>query len=273
VRCHTRLALACLTWFGLCLAAAPAEGPEKKATEQKATLRVLIPADTRLTIDGEPTRQTGPARLFWSPPLPPGKTYHYTLEWTVLRDGRAVPQKKIANVRAGEETVVDLREEADKKRTDVPYVPTPQAVVDRMLELAAVKKDDVVYDLGCGDGRIVVTAAKRYGCKASGFDIDPRRLEESRANVKDNGVEKLVTIEDKNIFDVDLRPASVVTMYLLPDVNVQLVPQLEKMKPGSRIVSHSFAIRGYRPKQVVEVPGDGGRRHWVYLWVTPLEKE
>jgi len=162
-----------------------------------------------------------------------------------------------------------------EKEPDVIYVPTPQPVVDKMLELAEVKKDDVVYDLGCGDGRIVVTAAKKFGCKAVGFDIDPERIKDSLKNVKDNNVGDMVEIKKQDIFELDLSKANVITLYLLPELNVKLIPQLEKMKPGSRIVSHDFDMRGVKPKKVVTVKSDGdsGREHTVYLWVTPLEKE
>jgi SAM-dependent methyltransferase len=158
------------------------------------------------------------------------------------------------------------------KTPDVIYVPTPQDVVEKMLELAEVKKGDLVYDLGCGDGRIVVTAAKKFGCKAVGFDIDPQRVRESLENVKKNGVEKLVQIKEADIFTLDLSDANVITLYLLPDLNVRLIPQLQKLKPGSRIVSHQFDMRGVKPKKVVQVPVNG-QTHQVYLWVTPLEKE
>ncbi|HLW66455.1 MAG TPA: methyltransferase domain-containing protein [Gemmataceae bacterium] len=165
----------------------------------------------------------------------------------------------------------------DKPKTepDVIYVPTPQAVVDEMLKMADVKKGDVVYDLGCGDGRIVVTAAKKYGCKATGFDIDPARIKDSNENVKKNKVEDLVQIKQEDIFKLDLSKASVITLYLLPDLNVKLIPQLEKLKPGSRIVSHDFDMKGVKPKKVVHVtpPGDAEREHTIYLWITPLEKE
>ncbi|MCX7677843.1 MAG: methyltransferase domain-containing protein [Spirochaetes bacterium] len=151
---------------------------------------------------------------------------------------------------------------------DVVWVPTPQEVVDKMLEMARVKSTDVVYDLGCGDGRIVVTAAKRYGVKAYGFDIDPQRIKDSIENVEKNGVSHLVTIERKDIFTLDLTPATVITLYLLPSLNVKLIPQLKKLPPGCRIVSHDFDMAGVRPKQVVEVGA-----HTIYLWETPLQFE
>jgi len=168
-------------------------------------------------------------------------------------------------------TVAD--EKPGKKRPDVIYVPTPQEVVDKMLELAKVGKEDVVYDLGCGDGRIVVTAGKKFGCKAVGFDIDDERIKESNENVKKAGVGKLVEIKQEDIFKLDLSKASVVTLYLLPDLNVKLVPQLQKMKPGSRIVSHSFDMRGYKPDKTVTVKTKDDFEHTIYLWTIPLNKE
>jgi predicted RNA methylase len=143
----------------------------------------------------------------------------------------------------------------------------------------------VVYDLGCGDGRIVVTAAKKYGVRAYGFDIDPKRVAESLANVKSNKVEHLVTIKQADIFKLDLREATVVTLYLLPELNVRLMPQLELLKPGSRIVSHDFDMRGAKPVLVhrMKVSSRGAtsedlgygsdREHTIYKWVVPWEKD
>lgn len=169
------------------------------------------------------------------------------------------------------------------KTPDVVYVPTPQAVVDKMLELAEIKPDDVVYDLGCGDGRIVVTAARKYGVKAVGFDIDPQRVKEARENVRANGVEHLVRIEEADVFTLDLREASVITLYLLPALNVRLMPQLARMRPGSRIVSHNFDMRGAKPLLVQHVTIDAAENpsgfddedmnHTIYKWIVPWQPE
>jgi ribosomal protein L11 methylase PrmA len=131
-----------------------------------------------------------------------------------------------------------------------------------------------VYDLGCGDGRIVVTAAKRFGCRAVGFDIDPRRVEESLENVQKNNVGHLVKIEQKDIFTLDLSKADVITLFLLSRLNVKLIPQLEKLRPGSRIVSHNFAMEGIKPDKVVKMfSSEDQFEHTVYLWTAPLIKE
>ena len=162
---------------------------------------------------------------------------------------------------------------ADKK-PDVVYVPTPHDVVDKMLKLAKVTKDDVVYDLGCGDGRIVVTAARKFGCRGIGFEIDPDRIKESNENVKKYKVGQLVQIKNQNIFDTDLSKASVITLYLLPRLNKRLVPQFEKMKPGSRIVSHAYNMPGIKPDETITVKSrEDNTTHTLYLWTIPLKKE
>ena len=161
----------------------------------------------------------------------------------------------------------------ENRKPDVPYVSTPQEVVDKMLEMAKITKDDLVYDLGCGDGRFVVTAAKKYGCKAVGYDISPRRVRESRENVKKNGLEHLIRIEQKDIFSLDLSKADVITLFLLPSLNVKLIPQLDKLKPGSRIVSYNFGMRGVTPDQTVKfTSAENKSQHTIYLWTTPLKK-
>lgn len=168
--------------------------------------------------------------------------------------------------------IVDVVEKVERE-PDVIYVPTPNDVVARMLELADVQKEDLLYDLGCGDGRIVVTAAKRFGCKAVGYDIDPKRIKESVENVAKNDVGHLVAIEQKDIFTLDLSNANVITLYLLPSLNVKLIPQLKKLKPGSRIVSHDFSMKGVKPDKIVELTSsEDNAQHKVFLWTAPIKK-
>lgn len=200
-----------------------------------------------------------------------------------------------ATADAGDPLEAEAKREWEKNaRVDIVYVPTPEAVVEKMLEVAKVQKGDVVYDLGCGDGRIVVGAAKR-GATAMGFDIDPTRVTEARGRVKAAGVETSASITWANVFSVDLKPANVVMLYLLPELNVRLIPQLEKLRPGSRIVSHDFDMKGVTPDAVVTikapefvngegysaykgegVPEDAKnykfRAHTIYLWTVPLKK-
>jgi ribosomal protein L11 methylase PrmA len=142
-----------------------------------------------------------------------------------------------------------------------------------MLELARVSRDDLVYDLGCGDGRIVIAAARRYGARAIGFDIDPARVAEARRNVAAAGLERLVRIEQRDIFELDLTPASVVTLYLLPELNVRLLPQLEQLRPGSRVVSHDFDIEGVVPAQTLALRVDPAEPpHDIYFFEAPLRR-
>jgi len=153
------------------------------------------------------------------------------------------------------------------------FVRTPQDVADRMLKMAHVTKDDVVCDLGCGDGRILVTAAKRYGCRAIGYDLDPLRVQEARENAEREGVSHLVTVEKKDVQSVDLTGVSVVTLYMGTEINARLIPQLSRLPPGTRIVSHDFPIGDIPPdKAVVITSREDDRRHRILLWLCPLLK-
>lgn len=145
---------------------------------------------------------------------------------------------------------------------DVPYVPTPMPVVDAMLDLAKVTKADVVYDLGCGDGRIVVRAAQRFGCRGVGVDLNPERVKEAKDNARKNNVTQLTRFDVGDVFEFDFSPATVVTMYLLPSVNLKLRPRLQKeLKPGTRIVSHDFHMGDWAPEATREIS-----RSRIYLW-------
>jgi SAM-dependent methyltransferase len=152
---------------------------------------------------------------------------------------------------------------------DVPYVPTRFPVVDEMLKMAAVTKADVVYDLGCGDGRIVVTAAQRYGCRGVGFDIDPERIRECLENAKKAGVMDRVKFIEGDLFQADFREATVLPMYLLTTVNLKLRPKiLRELQPGSRVVSHNFAMDNWKADAHTELKIEDVT-HDVYLWIVP----
>jgi tRNA G37 N-methylase Trm5 len=150
---------------------------------------------------------------------------------------------------------------------DVPYVPTPQEAVNEMLKLAGVKKGDVVIDLGCGDGRIVVTAARDFGARGIGYDLDQRRLKEANENAVANKVTDRVKFIEKNLFEADIKEASVVTLYLLPGVNEKLKPRLlSDLKPGTRVVSHNFDMGDWKPAKQVSMNG-----RTLYLWIVPAK--
>ena len=161
------------------------------------------------------------------------------------------------------------RRPAPQETPDVIFVPTPQEVVDEMLRIADVKKGDVLYDLGSGDGRIPVTAAKKFGVRAVGIDIDPQRIREANENAKRNGVTDLVKFRNENLFSADFREATVVTLYLLPDLNEKLRPKLwAELKPGTRIVSHQFEMGTWKPEKTVELSG-----RTIYFWTVPARAE
>ena len=153
---------------------------------------------------------------------------------------------------------------ADARELDVPFVPTPQAVVEKMLEMADVKEGDYLIDLGSGDGRIPVTAAKKYGINALGVDLNPVRVQEANENAKREKVTDKVEFREEDLFKTDLSKATVITMYLLNSVNMKLRPEILKLKPGTRIVSHSFGMGDWKPDQEEVVEG-----RTVYMWVVP----
>jgi cyclopropane fatty-acyl-phospholipid synthase-like methyltransferase len=158
-------------------------------------------------------------------------------------------------------------------REEIPFVPTPIEVVDRMLELAEVKKGDVVYDLGSGDGRIVIRAAKKYGVRAVGIESDATLIAKARKAADAQGVSHLVEFRDEDALKADLSRATVVTLYMLPWFNEAMKPSFKKyLKPGARIVAHDFGIAGWEPDKTVKLPGfelkPGGYKHQhvIYLW-------
>jgi SAM-dependent methyltransferase len=161
-----------------------------------------------------------------------------------------------------------------RRQPDVPYVPSTEQAVEAMLKLAEVKKSDILYDLGCGDGRIVVGAAKLFGAHAVGIDINPVRIKEARENARQAGVENLVRFEENDLFEADIHEATVVTLFLLPNINLKLRPKLLKeLKPGTRIVSNTFDMGDWKPEKETTLGNpddeDSYLSHKFFLWRVP----
>jgi uncharacterized protein (TIGR03000 family) len=229
------------------------------------TVEVYLPEDAQLFIQGKEMTTKGTMRRFVSPPLSPGK-YTYTIKAVIPDSNGPRTVTELIDVRPGDFESIDLRPPDKRPIPDVEYEPTPQKVVDALLRLAKVTEKDVLWDLGCGDGRIPVTAAKKFGCKAYGFDIDPERVNDSRANARKHKVERLVTIEQRDIFKLDLsEDPTIVTLYLLPRLNAKLLPQLRKLPPGSRVISVAHRMADIKPDQQIVVDTEQGKFD-IYLW-------
>jgi uncharacterized protein (TIGR03000 family) len=261
----------------LFLAGAAAQQAQQKQT---ATLRVKLPyANAELTIEGQPTKGTGLLRTFESPPLNPGDKYSYTLvatwqpnNYTTIKRKREIP------IKAGDTIDVDM-ENLDPKQPDdvrIRYVPTPHEVVEAMLKLGEVGKDDIVYDIGCGDGRIVITAVKKFGAKRGvGVDIDPERIKDSKANAKQEMVEDKVEFRQEDALkQKDLSDATIVMLYMGKELNIRLEPILKKqLKPGTRVVSHRFLMSdAWPPLKTITVTDTRGEKYNLHLWKIGEEK-
>lgn len=180
---------------------------------------------------------------------------------------RAASPDSAAEIESPSIVSADTTSSADTIGADVPYVPTPQPVVDRMLEMAEVDENDVVYDLGSGDGRIVIRAAETYGSRGVGIEIDPERVQDARENAEEAGVSDLVEFRQGDLFEADISEATVVTLYLLPTVNLELRPLLfEQLRPGTPVVSHGFDMDAWEPDETDTV--DANR---IYRWTIPEE--
>jgi uncharacterized protein (TIGR03000 family) len=250
--------------------------------ERRATLTVRVHPDAKLTVDGVATKKKGDVRVFHSPPLEPGKSYFYTFvaEWMPGNNYETWTVKRKVTFKAGDKVEVDLRK-PDPKQGDslfIIYVPTPPEIVDAMMKLANVGKDDVVYDLGCGDGRIVITAVKKYNAKRGvGVDLKEERLLEAEANAKREGVEKKVEFRKGDVLKIkDLSEATVVMLYLSDDLNVLLRPILqEQLKPGARIVSHRFTMGDWKPDKTekLDVQEQLEEDKLIHLWTIKKREE
>lgn len=256
--------LAMILAAGLFACMVPA-GTSAQDYPKTVTVEVYLPESARLFIEGQETRSKGPKRRFVSPPLQPGK-YTYSIKAIIQGPNGSRTVTRRIDVRPGDFESIDLRAPGTRPITDVEYEPTPQNVVDALLLLAKVTKKDVVWDLGCGDGRIPVTAAKEYGCTARGFDIDPQRVKDSLASARKHGVERLVTIDERDIFTLDLSQGpTIVTLYLLPRLNAKLLPQLRKLPTGARVLSVAHRMADIKPDEQIVVDTELGKFD-VYLW-------
>lgn len=161
---------------------------------------------------------------------------------------------------------------APTRELDVPYVPTHEMIVDEMLKMAEVKGTDVLYDLGSGDGRIPITAAQRFGTRGVGIDLNPVRIKEANENAQKANVTDKVKFIEGDIFQQDFNEATVLTLYLLPDVNLKLRPKILEMKPGTRVVSHNYDMGDWKYEKAKELKTPDGVTHYVYMWRVPAKK-
>jgi uncharacterized protein (TIGR03000 family) len=242
-----------------------------QAKDQPATLVVLCAEDAKVKVDDTLTKKTGTERRFQTPELKPGVRYYYMVSAIMEPNNyTTITRTRKVVFEAGKTVEVDLRKE-DPKQPDkvfIRYVPTPRTVVEAMLKLGKVGKNDVVYDLGCGDGRIVITAVSKFNAKKGvGVDLDPKRIAESKENAKTAGVEDKVEFRKGDVMKVaDLNQATVVCLYLADELNERLRPILQKqLKPGTRIVSHRFRMGDWDPEKTEKITYDS-EEFLIHLW-------
>jgi len=262
------------------LIAAPALWSQVPAQQDtRATVTVRVHPEAKLTVEGKPTQQQGERRRFVSPPLTPGKKYTYTFvaEWEKPGSNYEtyIVTRKVT-VEAGKPVEVDMSKlDVEKGDTTlfIRWVPTQPEVADAMMKLAGVGKDDVVYDLGCGDGTLVITAVKKFNAKHGvGIDLKEDKVQVAKVNAKKAGVENKVEFRQGDVLkDVsDLSKATVVTLYMSDELNQRLMPILQKqLKPGARIVSHRFTMGDWKPDKTVTVDlpdEEMAEEKLIHLW-------
>ncbi len=252
-----------------------AEEKPKAPALNKAILKVAVPTETaELKIDNQAMKTVGKAREFDVVGLDPKKEYEYELIVKFEPNNYTTITRKKTVVFMGSqaEIVADLSKDDPNDKAFIRFVPTPDDIVKKMLELGKVGKDDVVYDLGCGDGRIVIAAVRDGKALAGvGVDFDPERVKESRENVKKANLEGKVEIRQGDVLEIkDLADASVVMLYMSDELGKLLEPRLKKMlQPGARVVSHRFTLGAWKPDQTVMVMGDDGDEYTLHVWTVP----
>lgn len=273
------------TGFGAVLAAGLAAlvgGPalahpqDKKADAVKSKIKVTLPEDdAELKIEEKATKASGKVREFETPPLEAGKMYEYKFT-AVIRPNNYTTLTRVRNVtfKAGDSIDVDFTKSDPADKAVIRYVPTPDDVVAKMIELAKVTKDDVVYEPGCGDARITIAAVKAGAKKGVGVDIDQERVNEAKANVKAAKLEDKITIKkaDALVESEDLANANVVFLYMGNEFDLLIRPLLWKqLKVGSRVVSHRFVMGDWKPDRTLTIKGDDGDEYLLHLWTITEE--
>ncbi len=253
--------------------------PSARVQEPKQlVLKVLVPdEDAVVTVNEKKTEGAGKERRITVAAPPKGKDFHtVTATWEPNNYTRFTRTRKVPADSKGDVVVVDLTKAYDTEKIKIRYVPTPEDVVTKMCQLAKVTKKDTVFDLGCGDGRIVILAVDSFGAKRGvGIDLDPERIKESKENAKNYKVDDRVTFRVGDVLDIkDLSDADVVMLYMGDNVNLRLRPILQKtLKPGSRIVSHRFRMGDWQPVRTEAFTGEDGDEYEVHLWVIGEKKK
>lgn len=287
-----RLAAFTAAAFAVAMLASPPPGigqekkePPKKAEEKKADvkktkskLKITVPQDdAELKIENKDTKPTGPTREFETPEIDAGKLYEYSFSVTWRPNNYTVlTRTKNIEFKGGDDINVDLTKE-DPKNPDkavVRWVPTPDDIVDEMIKMAKITKDDVVYEPGPGDGKVLIAAVKAGAKKAVGIELDPKKVAEAQGKVKEAKLDKVITIiEGDALKDRDYSEASVVFLYMGNEFNNLLRPILEKqLKPGTRIVSHRFVLGDWKPDETKKVTGQDGDEYLLHIWTVKKPK-
>ncbi len=275
-----------LLWTALAgqVALTHVNGQDKTPEKVQSRITVLVPEkghkETALTISGAATEQSGAERKFMTPPLEKGSTYTYTFQALVVPNNYTeITRTKSVTFKAGEEVKIDLTKKDDKNdKIVVRWVPTPDDIVDKMSEMAKISKDDVVWDLGCGDAVMLIRPILKFNAKRGvGIDIRPEMIDKAKEYAKKKGVLDKVELRVGDILDAksmpDLKDCNVLLLYIGDDLGERLKPVLKaNLKPGTRIVSHRFGLGDWAPNETVTVTGEDGAEYTLLLWIVPEKK-
>jgi len=258
--------------------------PENNQEKKSATIKIQLPEEvykeTVVTVDGVEVKGAAAERVFKTPALEVGKEHKFKVEALIQPNNYTkITRPRVVTVKAGDEVKLDLTTE-DKKldKIVVRWVPTPDDIVDKMAELAEIKKDDVIFDPGCGDAIMLIRPVKKLGAKKGiGIDIDPKMVKTAQDKAKAEGVADKVVIKEGDILnEKDMAPAAeatVVLVYIGDDLGARMSPVLQKLlKPGARVVSHRFKLGDWKPDKTITIKGEDGDDYTLHLWIVKEKK-